>query len=155
VDGSHHASSAGSEAGTLEVVGELEGVSESDGGAVDLVDASHGFGGVPGCADFSVGVTGVEEATEAGWPRSLIRSAADVSRRRIRYSGPSFAAPVPEGFVLDPSAYFVESLIWRGGSHGMGLRLAPRWAGPGRRRCGRDLTCPTPPSGSPKPVVGL
>ena len=48
------------------VVGELEGVSESDGGAVDLVDASYGFGGVPGCADFSMWVTGIEEATEAG-----------------------------------------------------------------------------------------
>ena len=48
------------------VVGELEGVSERDGGPVDLVDASYGFLGVPGGADFSVGVTGVEEATEAG-----------------------------------------------------------------------------------------
>jgi len=47
------------------VVGELEGVSERDGGPVDVVDASHRFLGVPGCTDFSVGVTGVEEATEA------------------------------------------------------------------------------------------
>ena len=50
----------------LEVVGELEGVSERDGGPVDLVDASYGFLGVPGCAHLSVGVTGVEEATEPG-----------------------------------------------------------------------------------------
>ena len=34
---------------------ELEGVLESEGGAVDLVDASHGFFRVPGCADFAVG----------------------------------------------------------------------------------------------------
>jgi len=42
----------------------LEGVSERDGGPVDLVDAPYGFLGVPGCADFSVGVAGVEEATQ-------------------------------------------------------------------------------------------
>ena len=48
-----------------EVVCELEGVSESEGGAVDPVDASHGFGCVPGCAHFAVGVTSVEETTQA------------------------------------------------------------------------------------------
>ena len=50
----------------LEVVCELEGVLESEGGAVDLVDASHGFGCVPGGADLAVGVTSVEEATQPG-----------------------------------------------------------------------------------------
>ena len=50
----------------MEVVGELEGVSESQGGGVDLVDASDGFLRVPGCADFSVGVTGFEETPKAG-----------------------------------------------------------------------------------------
>ena len=49
----------------LEVVCELEGVLEAGGGAVDVVDVSDGFLGVPGGADFAVGVTGVEEATEA------------------------------------------------------------------------------------------
>ena len=32
----------------LEIVGELQGVSESDGWAVDVVDAPHGFFGMPG-----------------------------------------------------------------------------------------------------------
>ena len=50
----------------MEVVGELEGVSEREHGSVDPVDVSDGFGGVPGCADFSVGVASVEETTEAG-----------------------------------------------------------------------------------------
>ena len=47
----------------LEIVGELEDGSEGDRWAVDVVDASYGFPGVPGGADFSVGVAGVEEAT--------------------------------------------------------------------------------------------
>lgn len=34
----------------LEIVGELEGVLEGESWAVDVVDASYGFGGVPGCA---------------------------------------------------------------------------------------------------------
>ena len=43
----------------LEVVGELEGVLESEDGTVDVVDASYGFGGVAGGAYFAVGVSGV------------------------------------------------------------------------------------------------
>ena len=94
-----------------DVVGELEGVSESDGGAVYLVDAPHGFLGVPGCADFSVGVTGVEEATEAGSAPVADTFGSGCQEASYPIQRVSFAAPVPEGFVLDSSAYFVESLI--------------------------------------------
>ena len=48
----------------LEVVCELEGVSESEGGTLDPVDASYRFGCVPGCAYLPVGVTGIEETTQ-------------------------------------------------------------------------------------------
>ncbi len=132
----------------MEVVGELEGVSESDGGPVDLVDASYGFLGVPGCTDFSVGITGVEETTQACPAPVADTFGSGCQEASYPIERVSFAAPVPEGFVLDPSAYFVESLIWRGGSHGKDPRLAARWAGLGRRPCDRDLTCPGPPSGS-------
>ena len=50
----------------LEVVCELEGVSESEGGTLDPVDASYRLFRVPGCAHFAVGVTSVEEATQPG-----------------------------------------------------------------------------------------
>ncbi len=45
----------------LEVVTEMEGISEGNRGAVDSVDVSYGFGGVPGGAYYAVGVAGVEE----------------------------------------------------------------------------------------------
>ena len=50
----------------MEVVCELEGVLESEGGTLDPVDASYRFLRVPGCADFAVGVTGIEETTQPG-----------------------------------------------------------------------------------------
>lgn len=43
----------------LEVVSELEGVGERVDGAVYPIDGPDGFFGVPGGADFSVGVAGV------------------------------------------------------------------------------------------------
>ena len=46
----------------LEVVGELEGVSESEGWAVDVVDGPYGLFRVPGGAYLAVGVAGVEES---------------------------------------------------------------------------------------------
>ena len=49
----------------LEVVCELEGVSESEGGTLDPVDASYRFLRVPGCAYLPVGVTSIEETTQA------------------------------------------------------------------------------------------
>ena len=44
-----------------------EGVLESEDQSVDPVDVPDGFGGVPGCAHFAVGVAGVEESTQAGF----------------------------------------------------------------------------------------
>ena len=112
------------------------GVSERDGGAGDLVDASYGFGGVPGCADFSVGSPALRRPGGGVRPRSLMRPEADV---RKRGSGSTLltgvCGPYARGFRSRLSAYFVESLIWRGASHGMGPRLAARWEGPGRRPC--------------------
>ena len=49
----------------LEVVCELEGVSESKDRSVDPVDAPYRFLRVPGCAYLAVGVTGIEETTQA------------------------------------------------------------------------------------------
>ena len=48
----------------LEVVCELEGVSESKDRSVDPVDAPYRFLCVPGGAYLPVGVTGIEEATQ-------------------------------------------------------------------------------------------
>ena len=48
----------------LQVVRELEGVSDSEDRFVDPVDVSDGFLRVPGGADFAVGVAGVEETTQ-------------------------------------------------------------------------------------------
>ena len=95
----------------LEVVGELEGVSERDGGAVDVVDASYGFGGVPGCADFSMWVTGVEEAAEAGAAPVADAFVGCGEEPAYPIQRVGFAAPVPEGFVLDPATDFVEPLV--------------------------------------------
>ena len=50
----------------LEVVCELEGVSESKDRTLDPVDASYRFLGVPGGAYLPVGVTSIEETTQAG-----------------------------------------------------------------------------------------
>ena len=50
----------------LEVVCELEGVSESKDRTLDPVDAPYRFLRVPGCAHLPVGVTSIEEATQAG-----------------------------------------------------------------------------------------
>ena len=50
----------------MEVVCELEGVSESKDRTLDPVDAPYRFLRVPGCAYLPVGVTGIEEATQAG-----------------------------------------------------------------------------------------
>ena len=50
----------------LEVVCELEGVSESKDRTVDPVDAPDGFLGVPGGAYLAVGVTSIEETAQAG-----------------------------------------------------------------------------------------
>ena len=50
----------------LEVVCELEGVSESKDRSVDPVDAPYRFGCVPGGAYLAVGVTGIEESAQAG-----------------------------------------------------------------------------------------
>ena len=95
----------------LEVVCELEGVLESEGGAVDLVDASHGFLRVPGCAHFAVGVTSVEESAQA----CLTAVADPLMRGGEEPAYPiewvSFPASVSEGFVLDSSSYFVETLV--------------------------------------------
>ena len=95
----------------LEVVCELEGVLESEGGAVDLVDASHGFLRVPGCAHFAVGVTSVEESAQAGLAAvaDLVVGGGEEPPYPIEWVW--FPASVSEGFVLDSSAYFVESLV--------------------------------------------
>ena len=95
----------------LEVVGELQGVAERDGDAVDVVDAPYCLFGVPGGADFSVGVTGVEETTQpcAASVADTFGSSLEETPRSIQWV--AFAASVSEGFVLDPCADFVEALV--------------------------------------------
>ena len=82
----------------------MEGVSESEGGTVDPVDASDRFGCVPGGADFAVGVTSVEETTQADLAPvadPLMRSGEEPPYPIQRVI---FAASMPEGFVLDSSS---------------------------------------------------
>ena len=88
----------------LEVVCELEGVSESEGGTFDPVDASYRFLGVPGCAYLPVGVTGVEETTQPGLTPvadPLMRGGEEPPYPIQRVI---LAASVSEGFVLDSSS---------------------------------------------------
>ena len=131
----------------LEVVCELEGVSESEGGAVDLVDASHGFLRVPGCAHLPVGVTSIEESAQAGLAAvaDLLMSGGEEPPYPIEWV--SFPASVSEGFVLDSSAYFVETLVGEAADvervcylEGVGQHPVIRLP----TRTGHD---PTPPSG--------
>ena len=84
----------------LEVVCELEGVSESEGGTVDAVDAPDGFLWVPSGAHLPVGVTSVEEATQP-----CLTAVADPFMRGGEEAAYPiqrviFAASMPEGFVL-------------------------------------------------------
>ena len=77
-----------------------EGVSESEGGAVDLVDASHGFGCVPGGADFAVGVTSVEESAQACLTAVADPLGSGGEEAAYPIQRVIFAASMPEGFVL-------------------------------------------------------
>ena len=88
-----------------------EGVLESEGGAVDVVDASHDFLRVPGCAHLAVGVTSIEKTTQAG-----LTAVADAFVGRGQESAypmewVSFPASVSEGFVGDPASYLVATLV--------------------------------------------
>ena len=88
----------------MEVVCELEGVSESEGGTLDPVDASYRFLRVPGCAHFAVGVTGIEETTQADLAPvadPLMRGGEEAAYPIQRVI---LAASMPEGFVLDSSS---------------------------------------------------
>ena len=95
----------------LEVVCELEGVLESEGGAVDLVDAPDGFLRVPGCAHFAVGVTSVEESTQPGLTAVADLVVGGGEEPPYPIQRVTFPASVSEGFVGDSSAYFVETLV--------------------------------------------
>ena len=104
----------------LEVVREPDGVSESEGGTVDPVDASDRFGCVPGCADFAVGVTSVEETTQP-----CLTAVADplmeaaVRSRRIRYSGSSLRPRCPRVSFWtlrrrSSSRWLAKRMTWKG-----------------------------------------
>ena len=84
----------------LEVVGELEGVSESEGGTVDPVDASYRFGCVPGCADFAVGIASVEETTQPGLTAVADPLMSGGEEAAYPIQRVILAASMPEGFVL-------------------------------------------------------
>ena len=95
----------------LEVVSELEGVAERDRDAVDVVDASYCLLGVPGGAYFSVGVAGVEEATEPCPAPVADTFGSRCQQAPYPIQRVAFAASVSEGFVLDSASYFVEPLV--------------------------------------------
>ena len=97
----------------LEVVCELEGVLESEDRSVDPVDVSDGFFGVPGCAHLAVGVTGVEEATQAGLTPVADAFVGGGEEAPYPIQRVCFAASMSEGFVLDSSSYFVRVAGWR------------------------------------------
>ena len=84
----------------MEVVGELEGVSESEGGTFDPVDASYRLFRVPGGAYLPVGVTSIEETTQPGLTpvADLVVSGGEEPPDPIQRV--IFAASVSEGFVL-------------------------------------------------------
>ena len=95
----------------MEVVCELEGVSESKDRSVDPVDASYRFGCVPGGAHLPVGVTSIEESTQPGLTAvadPLMRGGEEAAYPIQRVI---LAASVSQGFVLDSSSYFVETLV--------------------------------------------
>ena len=89
----------------------MEGVSESKHRSVDPVDASYRFLCVPSGAHLPVGITSIEETTQPGLTAVadlLMRGGEEAAYPIQRVI---FAASMPEGFVLDPSAYFVEPLV--------------------------------------------
>ena len=66
---------------------------------------------VPGGAHFAVGVTSVEETTQpclTAVADPLMRGGEEAAYPIQRVV---LAASMPEGFVLDSSSYFVESLV--------------------------------------------
>ena len=88
----------------LEVVCELEGVSESKDRTLDPVDAPYRFGCVPGCAYLPVGVTGIEEATQpclTAVADPLMRGGEEAAYPIQRVI---LAASVSQGLVLDSSS---------------------------------------------------
>ena len=131
----------------LEVVCELEGVSESEGGTVDPVDASDGFGCVPGGADFAVGGTSVEESAQAGLAAVADPLVGGGEEAPYPIEWVSFPASVSEGFVLDSSAYFVETLVGEAADVERVCYLEGVRAAPGYTPSDTNRTCPTPPSG--------
>ena len=75
------------------------------------VDAPDGFLCVPGCAHLPVAVTSIEETTQPCLTAvaDLVGSSGEEPAYPIQRV--IFAASVPEGFVGDPSSYFVETLV--------------------------------------------
>ena len=85
----------------LEVVCELEGVSESEGGTFDPVDAPYGFLGVPGGAYLPVGVTSVEESTQPCLTAVADPLVGGGEEAAYPIQRVILASSMPEGFVLD------------------------------------------------------
>ncbi len=88
----------------LEVVREPDGVSESEGGTVDPVDASDRFLRVPGGADFAVGVTSVEETTQPCLTAVADPLGSGGEEPPYPIQRVILASSMPEGFVLDSSS---------------------------------------------------
>ena len=84
----------------LKVVGELEGVSESNYWSVDGVDVLGWFLDVPGAADLAVAVAvGVSRPRRGVQPRSMMRSQAALSMPHPDTVGVTLAASVFESLM--------------------------------------------------------
>ena len=132
----------------------MEGVSESKDRTLDPVDAPYRFLRVPGCAHFPVGVTSIEETTQADLAPvadPLMRSGEEPPYPIQRVI---LAASVSQGFVLDSSSYLVETLVGQADDVERVRYLHSVREHPVIRlpiRTGHD---PTPPSGSRRATRG-
>ena len=88
----------------LEVVCELEGVSESEGGTFDPVDAPYRLLGVPGGAYLAVGVTSIQKTTQPGLTAVADPLMSGGEEPAYPIQRVILAASMSEGFVLDSSS---------------------------------------------------
>ena len=132
----------------MEVDSEPPAVGVGEGWIVDAVDPAEGFLGVPGHADFAVGVSSFEEAPQAAVPAVVEAFVGGGQQPAYPIQGIPFPAPVPEGFLLGAAADLVEAFV--GQPHYM-ERISDL-AGVGQHSVvGRPVRArqdPSPPNGS-------
>lgn len=88
----------------MEVEAELGDEVPGDGRVVDVVDAPDGFLGVPGGADFAVGVAGGEQTAQLGLGAVVKALVCLGEQPPGAVERVSLAATVADDLVLDPPA---------------------------------------------------